>query len=106
MKGNYIMLEFYTKVVGVTFEGRQRNIRYTSVGDRLTLARDKNNPFDCNAIKVFNSAGADLGFISKELAEKMAPQMDMGVIYTATVTSITGTNPGENMGVNILVKQL
>ena len=98
------MLEFYTKVVGVTFEGRQRYVRQTSEGDRLTLERDKYNEFDYNAVKVINSSGNTIGFISKELAEKMAPQMDSGIMYTATVSAITGLETGENLGVNILVK--
>lgn len=99
-------MEFHTKVVGVTFEGRQRYVRQTREGERLKLERDRYNEYDRNAIKVINSSGNTLGFISKELASDMAPQMDRGIIYTATVSNITGLNPGENMGVNILVKQL
>ena len=100
------MLEFYTKVVGVTFEGRQRYVRQTRTGERLRLVRDRNNAYDCNAIKVINASGNVIGFMSREIASQLAPQMDRGIIFTATVSDITGTNPGDNMGVNILVKQL
>jgi len=100
------MFEFHTKVVGVTFEGRQRYVRQTRVGERVSLVRDRYNPHDRNAIKVVNALGNEIGFISRELASQMAPRMDAGTTYTATVTAITGLNPGDNMGVNILVRQL
>ena len=97
-------MEFYTKVVGVTFDNRQRYIRRTAVGEAVTLERDRYNQYDSNAIKVINAAGNQIGHISRELASTMAPRMDNGVIYCATVTSITGINPGENLGVNLLIK--
>lgn len=94
-------MEFYTKVAGVTFDNRQRLIRRMSVGENISLVRDPNNPYDKNAIKVINSNGEQIGFISKELASTMAIRMDAGVIYSATVSQITGMNPGENLGVNL-----
>lgn len=97
-------MEFYTKVVGVTFEGRQRYVRQTREGERLKLERDRYNIHDRNAIKVINSSGNVIGFISKELAAKMASHIDSGAMYTATVSAITGLKNGENLGVNILVK--
>lgn len=96
-------MEFYTKVVGVTFDNRQRHIRRMSVGDTVKLEREPNNQYDSNAIKVINSDGYQIGHISRELACNMAPRMDSGVIYNATVTAITGTNPGENLGVNLVI---
>lgn len=94
-------MEFYTKVAGVTFDNRQRLIRRMSVGERVTLERDPYNPYDRNAIKVINSNGDHIGFISKDLAATMAMNMDSGTMFSATVSSITGMNPGENMGVNL-----
>ena len=96
--------EFNTKVVGVTFEGRQRYIRRMSVGEDVTLERDPSNIHDKNAIKVINKGGYQIGFISRDLAEKMAPNMDNGIKYKAEVSAITGTNPGDNFGVNLLIK--
>lgn len=96
--------EFYTKVVGVTFEGRQRYIRRMSEGEEVVLERDPSNIYDKNAIKVINESGYQIGFIAKDLAEKMAPNMDNGVKYRAEVSAITGTNPGDNFGVNLLIK--
>src|ERR1035438_4185557 len=36
---------FFTKVAGVTFEGRQQIVARCSVGERLVLVRDPNNQF-------------------------------------------------------------
>ena len=94
-------MEFYTKVAGVTFDNRQRLIRRMSVGDTVSLVRDPCNPYDSNAIKVINTNGDQIGFISKELASTMAINMDSGVNFVATVSNITGMNPGENIGVNL-----
>ena len=94
-------MEFYTKVAGVTFDNRQRLIRRMSVGERVSLVRDPANPYDKNAIMVINSNGEQIGFISKELASTMAINMDSGVNFVATVSNITGMNPGENIGVNL-----
>ena len=80
-------MEFYTKIVGVSFDGRQRLIRQTRVGETL-------------------SSGSQLGYISKDVASNLAYNMDSGARYVATVTNVTGTNPGDVMGVNILVRQI
>ena len=99
-------VEFHTKVAGVSFDGRQRIVRQTQVGEILSLVREPNNPYDSNAIMVINGSGNQLGFIPKEIASNLASDMDSGSKYIATVTAITGTNPGDTMGVNILVKQI
>jgi len=41
-----------TNVVGVTFEGRQREVEKLSTGQRLHLLREPDNPHDTNAIAV------------------------------------------------------
>lgn len=97
------MSEFYTKVAGVTFEGRQRYIRHMQVGERLTLERDRYNSYDSNAIKVINASGEQIGFLSRDVAAQLAPKMDRGVFCYAVCSAITGDNPGDNLGVNIRV---
>lgn len=47
-------MEFYTKVVGVSFDGRQRLIRQTRVGESLSLVRDPNNQYDRNATVLYS----------------------------------------------------
>jgi hypothetical protein len=52
------------------------------------------------------SNGQKLGFIRAELAAHLAPYMDRGTILTATVCDLTGGDPGETHGVNILISEV
>ena len=95
--------QFHTKIVGVTFEGRQRFVVRLRRGEQLKLVRQPNNPYDPNAIAVFDSQGNQLGYIRRELAAEMAYKMDRGIQYTAEVTEVTGGDPGMSFGANILI---
>jgi len=81
----------YTKLAGVTFENRQQYIPMLSPGEELTLRRDRFNKFDRNAIAVFDRRGHSLGFIPRQKAAQMAPNMDncFGCDYKATVAEVT-----------------
>src|SRR5271165_3595669 len=59
---------FFTKVAGVTFEGRQRVVARCSVGERLVLVRDPGNRFDKGAIKVMRLNGEQLGFVPADVS--------------------------------------
>ena len=48
---------FFTKIAGVSHEGRQRVVAGCRVGERLLLVRDPNNDFDPGAIKVMRLNG-------------------------------------------------
>src|SRR5579875_52208 len=80
---------FNTKVAGVSFEGRQDVLAGLRAGDPLELVRDRDNRYDSNAIAVKRGA-LQIGFLNKELAERLAPRFDQGVRYRAEVTAITG----------------
>ena len=88
----YISYSFHTKVVGVTFEGRQEHVKKCYIGQSLDLVRDKMNPYDRNAI-------------SKDLAAKMAPKMDSGITYHCEVSEVTGGGQN-NYGLNIKIGQI
>ncbi|MDR7417556.1 MAG: single-stranded-DNA-specific exonuclease RecJ [Armatimonadota bacterium] len=81
---------FHTKVVGVTFEGRQDLVRSIKAGQRLRLVRDPSNPRDPYAIKVVTPDGGQLGFLRAALAARLAPTIDAGARYEATATALTG----------------
>lgn len=65
-----------TKVVGVSFEGRQEVVAKVQMGDRVWLEREITNPFDANAIKVSRSNGEQIGYLNKYLASNLAPYFD------------------------------
>ncbi len=65
-----------TKVVGVSFEGRQEVVAKLQMGDRVWLEREPFNPYDTNAIRVTRNNGEQIGYISRHLASSLAPLMD------------------------------
>jgi HIRAN domain len=112
----------HTKIRGVTFDNpdganRQQIIRqWCHSGDALYLEREPNNPADRNAIQVKRvicsdvpdkpRQGEPLGYLSRDLAERFAPQMDEGfVLMAARITEVTGGEDGRSLGVNIQVEE-
>ena len=93
-----------TKVVGVTYEGRQSVIENMSEFEELDLVRNRNNEKDKNAIAVFYEDD-QIGFLCRELAEKLAPLMDDGNEFSCVVSEITGGDNGFSYGVNIEIRQ-
>ena len=99
---------FNTKVVGVTFEGRQEVARSLAAGDALHLRREPANPVDPHAIRVLAADGRQVGFLSARIAARLAPSIDSGVRYTVAVSQLTGgpSAAGDrSYGVNIYVQR-
>jgi HIRAN domain-containing protein len=82
------MLPWQTSVAGIYYENRRFAARRARLGDTLALRRDYDNPVDPNAIAVYHRAG-QLGFLPKDLAQRLAPEVDAGEAITARVVSIT-----------------
>ena len=103
------MSSFYTKIAGVTFEGRQEIIKKLSdegklsSGQKLELKREPDNLYDKNAIALLHpDTMQKLGYIGKDLAATMTLRMHEGVRYSAEVSQVTGGD-GYSYGVNIIV---
>ena len=92
---------FNTKIVGVTFEGRQDLIAGLQPGQELELVRQPENAFDANAVAV-HFGRLQLGFVRKPIAARIAPHIDAGERYRAEVKHITGGGT-RSVGVNIWV---
>jgi hypothetical protein len=112
----------HTKIRGVTKENpdganRQRIIRqWCHSGDALFLVRERNNPAHPNAIQVRRIVysdvpdkprlGEQLGYVSHELAEELAPKMDDdGFVLMAWIMNVTGGEDDKNLGVNIQIEE-
>jgi hypothetical protein len=55
-------------------------------GRRLELRRDLANPYDANAIAVHgNASGEQLGWVPREVAAELAPELDAGKPWSAVV---------------------
>jgi single-stranded-DNA-specific exonuclease len=94
---------FNTKVVGVTFEGRQDLIAGLHPGLELELVRQPHNAYDANAIAV-QYGRLQIGFLKKEIAARIAPNIDAGDRYRAEVKHLTGGGT-RTLGVNIRVSR-
>jgi hypothetical protein len=107
----------HSKIRGVTKRNtdrsdRQRIIRqWCHSGDALCFVREPINPVDRNAIQVRRVVcsdvpdqphiGEQLGYLSRELAEELAPRMDHdGFVLMAEILELTGGHEGESVGVN------
>lgn len=95
--------QFYTKVVGVTFEERQKLIREIAVGESLELRREPSNPYDRNAIAVYYQEQL-IGYLKASLARNLVIALDQGSKYQALVTQITGRDK-DCLGVNICLRK-
>ena len=95
---------FNTKIVGVSFEGRQDIVAGLSEGLTLELRRQRDNPHDPHAVAVHYGA-LQIGFFKRDLALRLAPLMDGGVSYRASIKHITGGG-AKNAGVNIWVERV
>jgi len=99
---------FHTKLVGVTFEGRQELIAKLQAGDHLELVREPDNDYDRNAIAVIAGRlrgiqGGQLGFLNRDLSRELAPVIDEGLAYKVSVADITGGDGDHSRGVNVLI---
>ena len=98
----YVMSHYYyTKVVGVTFNGIQSILPQLNWGMPVQFIREPNNPFDHNAIGIWCN-GKKIGNLSADEATSIAPQMDRGVPYDGEISQITG-GKGKTYGCEISV---
>ena len=95
--------QFYTKLRGVSFGNRQAVLKKLEAGESLLLMREENNPVDANAIACLTQQKEQLGYLSRQIAAQLAPLIDLGASYTATLEEITGSDQ-ETLGANILVR--
>jgi hypothetical protein len=61
-------------------------------GRPLTLRRDPDNPHDPNAIAV-DAGGEQVGWVPRELAEELAPELDAGAEIAAVVLREQRSSP-------------
>ena len=84
-----------TRVVGVTFEGRQEVVACLKRFDKVWLDREPTNRYDRNAITVCRENGEQIGYINRHLAAKLNPLFKAyGYPVKGRVTLLTGGSYG------------
>lgn len=72
-------------VVGVQRLERKKAVSEVKEWDEIHLVREPDNPYDKNAIAVYNKNKEQLGYIRRDFASVYAEKMDLGFIYKAIV---------------------
>ncbi|SDZ76952.1 dynamin family protein [Selenomonas ruminantium] len=94
----------FSKIAGISQNGRQDVARKLKTKCQLIAVRMPYNESDENAIALFSPRGGQLGFIKKELAIQLAPQIDAGKTLRVFANEVTGGNDGKLIGVNISIE--
>lgn len=66
-----------TRVVGVTFDGRQAVVSRLHIGEEILLRRESVNIYDPNAIRAERIDGIQIGYLNRHLAALLAPLFDI-----------------------------
>jgi replicative superfamily II helicase len=75
------------EVKGVGYQGRWRVASLARPGERVVLERDYDNPVDRNAV-LLELNSRTLGYLPRQLAQLVAPEMDAGLNLEAVVVSV------------------
>ncbi|MGI6755807.1 MAG: single-stranded-DNA-specific exonuclease RecJ [Atopobiaceae bacterium] len=94
---------FFTKAVGVSFDGRQAVVSQLVAGDVLRLVHEKNNVHDASAVALMSARGVRVGYVRRQIGAALSPLIDAGVVYEAHVREVTGGRDGRAFGVNMQV---
>ncbi|KAJ4389817.1 hypothetical protein N0V93_007289 [Gnomoniopsis smithogilvyi] len=84
------------KIVGVRYYSG-----IVSPGEVVILRREPTNPYDRNAVRVDNVAGAQVGHLPRKLVEKLVPYIDSGDVHVEGM--ITGEKQFFDCPIRILV---
>ncbi|MEW6770524.1 MAG: HIRAN domain-containing protein [Bacillota bacterium] len=77
-----------TYVAGIQYEQTRISLALlANEGQEVLLVRDYDNAYDHNAIKVYLPQG-EIGFIPRELAQVLSPEMDTGTNLKAIITRL------------------
>lgn len=87
---------YETKVVGVSKENEDGSSRQDFIkaevreDDKLKLESEPTNKYDPNAVKVLSKHGNQIGYLNKEMAEKVKPAIDNQTEIHVTAKWVNG----------------
>lgn len=96
-------LTYHSKLVGVTFEGRQDIIKSLRGKEPLRVRREKDNKYDPRAVAVDvykNDEWLPIGYIAKDKNKDISETLDAGNTVYISIGDITGGDD-KSYGVNI-----
>ncbi len=78
------------KIAGTFAVAERSYLSYLSAGARLRLIREPENEYDAKAIRIEDEFSFKLGYVPKDIAKKLAPQMDKGECLWGKVIDVAG----------------
>lgn len=100
------LVKYNSKIVGVTFEGRQAVISTLKGQEPLRVRREPENEYDPRAVAVDVQVGNDwlpIGYIAKDKNEQICNTLDAGIDVKIAIASISGGGD-KSFGVNIYLE--
>ena len=87
---------FWTSVVGVAHANRdgtrrQEIVSRCSIGERLRVTHEMDNPVDRNAMAIHRQNGEQVGYLARDLAASAAYNVRNGWSYAAVIRKIRGS---------------
>lgn len=116
------MTSYHSKLVGVTFEGRQDTICILHGNEDLRFRREPENQYDSNAVAVdvfitqgtgytpdadlgdFDESWYPIGYIARDKNSELAKALTDGREANIKLTEITGGGAKSSYGVNIYIE--
>lgn len=98
-----VLLNYHSKLVGVTHEGRQEVIKVLTGNEEIRVRREADNEHDPNAVAVdvqFGEGWAPIGYIAKDKNQAIAAALDAGEQVNIRISNLTGGG-SKIYGVNI-----
>ncbi|MNC20280.1 HIRAN domain protein [compost metagenome] len=87
---DFVQIPECLNLAGVTIGDRQSVIAKLNAQTPIFLKRDYSNQYDKNAIAVNAIGGIQLGWIPRQYAEILAPEMDAGVNWHIEIDRVVG----------------
>jgi len=72
-------------LVGINIPDRKPYVNELEIGEQVFLKRDKDNPYDKNAVKVLNYNKKLVGYLAKQWACIYAEKIDLGMEFNAVI---------------------
>lgn len=100
-------VNYYSKIVGTTFENRQDILAHLEGNESLRVRREPENQYDPRAVAVdvgIKGKWYPVGYIAKDKNKDIAEALDAGREVEIKISEITGGDKGKNLGMNICLK--
>jgi hypothetical protein len=100
-------VNYYSKIVGTTFENRQDILAHLEGNESLRVRREPENQYDPRAVAVdvdIKGKWYPVGYIAKDKNKDIAEALDAGREVEIKISEVTGGDKGKNLGMNICLK--